>query len=121
MTRRYTDDEVREIFGRAAEDEPARLPPSAEGLSLEQIKEIGAEVGIDGASLERAARSLPADQPQTRSPLTGGALSLHAGSRISGDLGAVPMSEIPRHHPPGHGDTRRDLAGRRSHRVAVER
>ncbi len=60
-SRRYDDDEVAEIFRRATgettEGERKALPPE-DGMTLAQIEEIGAEVGISRDEIARAAHSL---------------------------------------------------------------
>lgn len=67
--RRYGEDEVRRIFAEAAEGDadPSRDAGSAHavtpaspvaGLTLAQLKEIGTEVGLSSALVERAAMGL---------------------------------------------------------------
>ncbi|HSA57798.1 MAG TPA: hypothetical protein VLE53_18935 [Gemmatimonadaceae bacterium] len=61
--RRYSDEEVAEIFARATEAEhssPRRLG-SAEGMTLHQLQEIGKEAGISPELVVLAAHSL--DEP----------------------------------------------------------
>jgi hypothetical protein len=58
--RRYDDDEVAEIFQKAAEG-PQSLPRQAardEGMTLAELQDIGREVGISPEAVEGAARSL---------------------------------------------------------------
>ncbi len=58
--RRYSDDEIAEIFKRATES-PATMPaahPTAEGLSLVELQGIGQEVGLAPETIAAAARSL---------------------------------------------------------------
>lgn len=58
--RRYSDEEVAEIFKRAA-TAPSNLPAPPEvgdGLSLSQLQEVGLEVGIGAEQVAAAARSL---------------------------------------------------------------
>jgi hypothetical protein len=59
--RRYSDDEVRQIFEIATTSggAPARAGHTA-GLTLSEIQNIGAEVGLTGAELQRAAAALDA-------------------------------------------------------------
>jgi len=60
-SRRYTDDEVHAIFERAAarqEEATHAEEASRAGLSLEELKEIGAEAGIDPAHIALAANEL---------------------------------------------------------------
>lgn len=59
--RRYTEEEMALILKRAVENQgssnlPARSPE--QGFSLEEMQEIGAEVGIDAAQITAAAKSL---------------------------------------------------------------
>ncbi|CAN5738564.1 hypothetical protein BH23GEM9_BH23GEM9_32100 [soil metagenome] len=59
--RRYREDEVREIFGLAAQPGNASPPVSVpKGLTLADIQEIGLEVGLEPAVIARAAASLDA-------------------------------------------------------------
>jgi hypothetical protein len=63
--RRYSDDEVEEIFSRAAETEQQtrrQLPARNEGLTLAELQKIGQEAGMTPEAVAQAARSL--DQPR---------------------------------------------------------
>jgi hypothetical protein len=66
--RRYDDDEVAEIFAKAAEgpQTPSRQTAHDEGMTLAELKEIGREAGIAPEAVESAARSL-AVRPQAGS------------------------------------------------------
>lgn len=68
-TRRYDEDEVAEILRAAAEeaDRPAARLARPDGLTLDEIQQIGGEVGIDGARVERAALAL--DRPVSDDPV----------------------------------------------------
>lgn len=61
--RRFTEDEVAEIFARATEVHTStrRQLASPEGLSLTELQAIGKEAGISAELVEQAARAL--DQP----------------------------------------------------------
>jgi hypothetical protein len=62
MTRRYGDDEVREIFSLATTEgagDPS-LPVESDGLTLDDLQRIGLEAGIEPARVARAAESLDA-------------------------------------------------------------
>ena len=77
--RRYSDEEVAEIFERAAETEQQsrqQLPARSEGLSLTELQKIGQEAGIAPEAVAQAARSL--DQP--RQPETPVFLGLPVGA-----------------------------------------
>lgn len=61
-TRRYGDDEVREIFSLATTGGTGdqSVPADSGGLTLEQLREIAREAGIDPARVAQAAASLDA-------------------------------------------------------------
>lgn len=56
--RRFTDQEVALILRRVAELEGESTPETARGLSLRQLQEIAAEVGIDAGLVARAAAEI---------------------------------------------------------------
>jgi hypothetical protein len=57
--RRYTDEEVAQIFERATETEHAALPAAeGKGMTLAALQEIGREAGISPESISDAARTL---------------------------------------------------------------
>ncbi len=58
--RRYGEDEIREIFELATRQRAADAPRSAEhqGLTLEELQQIGREVGVEPAAVVRAAATL---------------------------------------------------------------
>ncbi|HEX6317179.1 MAG TPA: hypothetical protein VFZ73_20050 [Gemmatimonadaceae bacterium] len=66
--RRYTDEEVAEIFARASETEQAtrRALPASEGMTLAQLQEIGREAGLAPELVAQAARTI--DQPRPPAP-----------------------------------------------------
>ena len=76
--RRYSEDEVAEIFSRASETEQQtrRQLPASEGLTLGELQRIGQEAGISAELVAQAARSL--DQP--RQPDTPVFLGLPVGA-----------------------------------------
>jgi hypothetical protein len=63
--RRYSDDEVSEIFARATEtpQETPRHRLPGDGMTLAELQEIGREAGIDPGDVARAARSLDVPRP----------------------------------------------------------
>ena len=65
--RRYSDEEVAEIFRLAAEASEQSQPqlPSAEGMTLAQIQDIGREVGISAEQLASASRAINLSGPPT--------------------------------------------------------
>lgn len=71
--RRFSDDEVSEIFRRAAEasQDAASALPSAEGLTLAELQDIGRQAGLAPEVVADAARSLERQEPRFRSQLMG--------------------------------------------------
>src|SRR5262245_49976007 len=60
--RRYEDEEVREIFSLATTGNAPdrRLPAESGGMTLDELKRIGEEAGIEPARVAQAAASLDA-------------------------------------------------------------
>lgn len=70
--RRFTESEVDEIFERAASADASRTlkpAPSSDGLTLAELQDIGAQVGIPPERIEEAANTLavrlPSPAPRT--------------------------------------------------------
>jgi len=78
--RRYSDDELRRILEAASHPSPSSADhPATDGHTLEDIREIAREVGIDERAIDRAAADLDAAVP-ARQPVTsflGLPLTLH--------------------------------------------
>lgn len=77
-TRRYDDDEVQRIFQLATEagHQPEGPGTPGSGLTLTQIREIGAEAGIAPERIARAAASLDTPAPPTPVRTLGVAVSV---------------------------------------------
>jgi hypothetical protein len=60
--RRYSDEEVREIFSLAADGgtRDQSLPAESDGLTLDELRRIGQEAGIEPARVAQAAERLDA-------------------------------------------------------------
>jgi hypothetical protein len=68
--RRYSEDEVSEIFRRATE-QPPHVGTGTDGLTLAELKEIGREVGIPEHTVAAAARSVDAAPQSATQKLLG--------------------------------------------------
>lgn len=71
--RRYSEEEVRRIFDEASmaqEEERGRLPAEG-GMTLDELRRIGSEVGIRPEHVERAAHSLVTDPASGRRRVLG--------------------------------------------------
>jgi hypothetical protein len=88
--RRYSQDEVSEIFARTLEKEHAALPAPTEsnGLTLAALQEIGREVGISAESISQAARSLDQAPQSTAKTFLG--LPIGVGQTVEFDR---PLSD----------------------------
>ena len=60
--RRFTDEEVAQIFERATSGHALQATHVAEGMTLAELQSIGAEVGIPAEQITRAALSLSPDE-----------------------------------------------------------
>jgi hypothetical protein len=71
--RRYSDDEVAEIFRKASESSSQAVPGAtrSEGLTLAELKDIGREVGIAPEAVALAARSMDIGAPARSTRLLG--------------------------------------------------
>ncbi len=95
MARRYTDREVRLIIQRALESpaEGTSVDSDSPGLSLEQVKGIAAEVGIDPQRIELAAASLLEPAPASPNPYAG----IPTTVQFQTILPTGEVSEVARH------------------------
>ena len=102
----YSDEEFALILKRASELQDqadggiARLPDqsgdasTAEGLSLEAVRDIAQEVGLDPRFIDQAAASLAHD-PDVREPsLLGGPLTHHLGDTFARTLTDAERNEL---------------------------
>ena len=87
QNRRFSDAELREIIQKAVEvSSRSTSLTRQEGHSLEDLKAIGAEVGIDPARLEEAARMVVAQGGTGRRHLFGGPIHLHMDRSVPGEI-----------------------------------
>lgn len=90
--RRYSEEEIQAIFRRATErQETVGANNPHRGLTLEELKEIGAESGIDPAHIEGAASDLERGALQNQSPtgverFYGMPASIHAERVLPGTM-----------------------------------
>lgn len=94
LNRRYSESEFRAILAKAVEEAEGVSPETPDGLSLAEIQEIGAQVGIGPLSLERAARSVAAPGRGISALLAGAPVSVTVSRCVEGELDSVPATEI---------------------------
>ena len=94
LSRRYTQAELQAILAKALEEEDSEPHDGIDGYSLSEIKDIGAEVGIDASRVERAASSLAPATGGPGSGWLGAPTSLSVRRRVDGELASVPTSEL---------------------------
>lgn len=95
--RRYTDDEVRAIFGAASADSSDAAPATdlergGADLTLGELKQIAAEVGLDPERVSRAAAALDPDGDAGVPTLRPGRAVTDGG--VSADLAVVPAGTL---------------------------
>ncbi len=95
--RRYTDEEVALILRRAAELGGETGPSRSEGLSLAEIQQVAREVGIDPATVARAAAALPTRKRDRLTAILGGPLHYRLEATMprrasDADLGRILQS-----------------------------
>ena len=110
--RTYNEREMRELMRRATERQRRSSEPDPSGLSLEEIKRIAAEVGVDPHFVELAAEDLGADSFEAQANrFFGGTSSFTIKRRVKGILNGTSMAGIAsaiRQHSrndPGHIET----------------
>lgn len=110
--RTYNEREMRELMRRATEKQRRSSEPDPSGLSLEEIKRIAAEVGVDPHFVELAAQDLGADSFESRANrFFGGTSQFTIKRRVKGALNGTSMAGIAtaiRQHSrndPGHIET----------------
>lgn len=83
--RRYDEQEVAEIFGRASEAQLGAAPqlPPGEGMTLAEVQEIGRQVGMTAEAVADAARSLDRREPRFRRHFLG--LTIGVGRTVELD------------------------------------
>jgi hypothetical protein len=85
--RRFSDDEVAQIFERATSGHAVQATHAAEGMTLAELQSIGQEVGIPAEEITRAALSLsPGGAKPTRRFLgitTGVGHTVHLARKIT--------------------------------------
>jgi hypothetical protein len=92
--RRFTDAEVRAILKRAADEAPGRSLMRPEGLTLAELKSIGAEVGLDAARLEEAARAVVEGRSNRPNRLLGGPTVVTFERRVEGEISEEETPEV---------------------------
>lgn len=93
----YGDEELALILQKAAELARLSHPEgdSSSGLSLEEIKTVGAEVGLDPSLIERAARLIPQGANESRlERLIGGPLQHRRDVRVPAKLTAEKAAHL---------------------------
>lgn len=93
--RKYNEHEIRQLMRRATEKQRRSNEEDAAGLSLEEIKRIAAEVGVNPKFVEMAAEELGDDSLTTKvSKVLGGSYELESKRRTPGVLDGKAMAAI---------------------------
>ena len=97
--RRYNEEEIRAVLGRAiARQEAARHPePYDDGLTLDELRRIAAEVGVEPRFVEAAAAELDrpaAPEASKAHPLLGGPLHVRAERVVQNELTEADVAPL---------------------------
>lgn len=93
--RKFSDREVREIIKKAVEQSSSKELVKAEGLSLDEIKAIGGEVGIDPERLEAAALAvMRGGTGGTKNKLFGGPIVLDFEEKVPAEFDPQDTPEL---------------------------
>jgi len=92
--RRYDEEEVALILRNAID--PAHRGPteSSQGLTLAEVKEIAAEVGIDAKVVEAAATALEIRSTRTAHPLLGAPMTYQYEQWVDGRISAEDYADL---------------------------
>ncbi|GMV04173.1 MAG: hypothetical protein AMXMBFR53_04540 [Gemmatimonadota bacterium] len=92
--RRFSDEEMSLILREASEAREGGRRGASEGLSLEQIKDIAVEVGLDPAAVEAAAHRLVLHRAGSRVPFFGTPVTPEFEREVSGEVKEADMAEL---------------------------
>jgi hypothetical protein len=92
--RKFSDQEVREILKRAVERAPSRALVKQEGFSLAELKAISAEVGIDPARVEDAARAVALKGVNRKVRILGAPTTLNFERKAEGTFDPEDIPEV---------------------------
>jgi len=114
--RRFSDEEFSLVLRKALELQDGRALPSlpSEGLSLEDMKAVAREVGLDPALVDRAVSLLPDQELSLAQRLMGGATRYrleHSASRVLSKEDLTRVLDIIRRETQHHGKVTSELDG----------
>lgn len=95
--RRYTDEDVRRILSTAVElqERSAALAVEAgRGLTLDELRSVAREAGIDARFVDLAAGHLDAPVERRENGLAGGPTQWHYRASIPGEIGEKDLERI---------------------------
>lgn len=97
MPRRFSPEEAHAVFARAARRQEAVREAderAGAGLTLAELRDVGAEVGIDPAHVEAAARSLTTHEPERARTFLGVPERARAVRTFSAPLGDAAWAAL---------------------------
>jgi len=92
--RKYSEDEVAEILDKAVDGDGVGALGRSEGMSLTELKAIGAEVGIDPDRIENAAHSLVRAPKTKANSLVLGLTDFDFEARVPGEIPADRTPDV---------------------------
>ena len=97
MPRRFSQEEAHAVFARAARRQEAVREAderTGAGLTLDELQAVGAEVGIDPAHVEAAARALATGEPETNRTFLGVPERVRAVRTLPAPLGDAAWTAL---------------------------
>lgn len=90
----YDQNEIAAILRKAAETSPSEGDDRVTGLSIEELKELASDAGIDPAQVARAARELAEASDAPQRGFWGGPFSFHRQTLVDGEISVAQWEEM---------------------------
>jgi len=92
--RLYSDKEISAVLKRAAEMQRSQGPVTTSGLSLDEMEQVAADVGIDPAYIKAAAAELEAGRTDKAFHFWGGPTSIELDRIVDGRMSPAVWEEL---------------------------
>ena len=90
----YDRKEISAILKKATENSLTDEPETQLGLSLDELRQIGSEVGIDPKQIERAVKEIEMNSSKSEADFWGGPFSYNSQVLVEGELSVSQWEEM---------------------------
>jgi len=90
----YDSEQISAIFKKAAENSSADKVDTPMGLSLDELRQVASEVGIDPKAIERAAAELESDTKRGKPTIWGGPFTYQNQVMADGEITGIHWEEM---------------------------